>query len=183
MGEPRSITRALDAASHSSPTYRGTEDGIEGYTVADYRTTVGYGIVAFHTAREGLRTWQAHQVPGLRVFPIRESVQQGATYLLTFGTSLLSIAAPCRVTSVIDEPWHYAFTYATLPGHPEVGEETFELRLDLDDVVFAISSTSKPNSRLAGSPPGRRVQRSTSRRYLRALARYVQRHSPLPLAT
>jgi uncharacterized protein (UPF0548 family) len=178
MAEPRSIARALDAASHSAPTYPRDDDPAAGYTVADYRTTIGYGVVTFQTAREGLRTWQAHQVPGLRVFPIRESVQLGSTYLLTFGTSLLSIAAPCRVTSVIDEPWHYAFTYATLPGHPEVGEETFDLHLDLDDVVFTISSTSKPNGRLAGSPPGRRVQRSTSKRYLRSLERYVQRHSP-----
>ncbi len=171
------VERQLAAARSAVPTYTGAHDGR--FVHREYRATVGYGIVAFRTAREGLQTWHAHDQPGLSVFPEREPVAEGGTYLLVFGPPLLAIAAPCRVTAVVDEPWHYAFTYATLPGHPEVGEETFELAVQDEEVVFRVESTSKGASPLAGSPAGRFLQRSTTRRYLRALADYVRRAAPL----
>lgn len=178
--DARTVERRLESARRSAPTF--VADGAlpDGFSVEDYRATVGYGIVGFRTAREGLSTWAAHRIPGLRVFPADAPVEDGGTYLLAFGTPLLAIGAPCRVTAVVDEPWHYGFTYATLPGHPEVGQESFDLTLDHDDVVFEVSATSRPTNALVASPPGRYALRATSRRYLAALTQYVRLASPLP---
>ena len=42
-----------------------------------------------------------------------------------------------RVLDVIDKPRLRGFSYGTLPGHPETGEERFTVRLDGDDTVWA----------------------------------------------
>lgn len=175
---PTAVEHALASSRQEVPTYTGTHNGEFADTTDS--AVIGYGIVAFRAAREGLRTWRAHQLPGLHVFPGGEPVVEGGTYLLTFGTPLLAIAAPCRVTAVRDEPWAYGFTYATLPGHPEVGEETFELVLRDEEVHFSVQATSKPASALAGTFVARHVQRTTARRYVEALARHVRRSTPLP---
>lgn len=175
--DAHAVDRRLDAARRASPTYDGAGNGSRELTL---RAPVGHGIAGFRTARDGLHAWAAHQITGLRVFPAGAPVQEGATYLFAFGTPFLAIAAPCRVTSVLDEPWHYAFAYDTLPGHPEVGRESFELRMEDDAVVFEVAATSRPSSPLAGLPPARSLQRAISKRYVEALARHVRLSAPIP---
>lgn len=56
----------------------------------------------------------------------------------------------CRVTSVFDGPvedsWRTGFTYRTLRGHPELGEETFVSEKDMlsGAVTVALRSWSRP---------------------------------------
>ena len=178
---PRSIERALAVARAASPTFddaahedegtsRSAHDRVEG--------VVGHGVQDFAAARTGLSTWAAHAAPGLRVFPPSAPLADGATCLVTFGTPLLALVAPCRVTRVLDEERRFGFTYATLPGHPEEGEESFVCALeDGGDVRFTIEARSRPGSALvrAAAPINRRVQRHMAGAYLDALRRHVRR--------
>jgi len=94
--------------------------------------------------------------------------------LMRWGLGALSLKIPCRVLEVIDEPARRGFTYGTLPGHPEAGEERFLLEhLNDGRILFTITALSRPASTLAklGGPLSRAAQRFMTQRYLRALDR------------
>ncbi len=176
----RSIERALAAAAAASPTYAdrvaGDDRAPSRYAHDRVEGVVGHGARDFAAARTGLLAWAAHAAPGLRVFASSAPLAEGVTCLVAFGTPLLALAAPCRVTGVLDEPRRSGFTYATLPGHPEEGEESFVVELDvLDDVRFTVEARSRPGSALvaAGAPLGRWVQHRVALGYLRSLERHV----------
>jgi uncharacterized protein (UPF0548 family) len=67
------------------------------------------------------------------------------------------------------------FTYRTLVGHPELGEETFAVEKDVDtgNVYAALRSWSRPGTRLAraGAPLLRRIQVRANERALDHLER------------
>lgn len=51
----------------------------------------------------------------------------------------------CRVLSLIDEPHRTGFTYGTLPGHLERGEESFVLERATDGTLtFTVEAHSEP---------------------------------------
>ena len=133
---------------------------------------------SFDLAVEGLRTWVAHEGAGLRVYP-HEPLTPGATVLAVTTIGPMQIVAPCRIVAVFKEPYAFGFSYGTLPGHPERGEENFALNLRNGATYFTITAFSRPVdplARLAG-PVGRAVQRSVTRRYVKALRRYVATES------
>jgi uncharacterized protein (UPF0548 family) len=182
---PRSIERALAAAVAATPTYDDAvrAGGPSRYSLDRLEGVVGHGDRDLAAARTGLRSWATHTAAGLRVFPSSETMAVGITCLVTFGIPLLAIAAPCRVTRVIDEPRRAGFTYATLPGHPEEGEESFVVAMDvLGDVRFTIEARSRPSSALgrAAAPIGRRVQHRVAAGYLRSLGQFVAREAGPP---
>ena len=93
---------------------------------------------------------------------------------LRLGVGRAQLMAPCRVVAVHDEPGRRGFTYVTLPGHPEQGEETFEVRLGADATVTAeVSAYSRAEWPLARmlAPATRWAQRLMAGRYLDALQR------------
>ena len=59
----------------------------------------------------------------------------------------------CRIVSLTDESEpvrRFGFTYATLPGHVEMGEESFVVEWDLEDRVwYEIHAISRPRFWLA----------------------------------
>jgi uncharacterized protein (UPF0548 family) len=122
---------------------------------------LGRGIDLFEHAAAGIRTRRAHDVAGLGVFPLSTDPTVGGTVVITLGATLISLAAPCRFVTVIDEPGRSGFVYVTLPGHPETGEEASLVTMnDAEDVHFqftAVSAPPNPLSRLA-SPATRSVQ-------------------------
>jgi uncharacterized protein (UPF0548 family) len=81
----------------------------------------------------------------------------------------------CRVESVIDEPERHGFVYATLPGHPECGYESFVVAMNGDDVVFEIEAVSRPGIALVrlAAPVTRGIQERATRAYLDALTTWV----------
>jgi uncharacterized protein (UPF0548 family) len=133
---------------------------------------------AFDVAINGLRTWAAHEGAGLVVYP-REPLTPGSTVILVTSIGPMQMAAPCRIVAVFQEPYSFGFSYGTLPGHPERGEESFVLNLRNGATYLTISAFSKAVDPLArlGGPVGRAVQRSVSRRYITALRRYVETES------
>ena len=110
------------------------------------------------------------------MFPEAQEIQTGATVVVTFGTTLVALAAPCRVVSVIEGQVRWGFAYGTLPGHPEQGEEAFVVSMSPDESVrFEILAFSRPADaivRLSG-PIGRGYPKGGTNGYLRALRRYV----------
>jgi len=180
-GSPASMTRQLSAAQAADPTYPEngatlTDELPEGYYFVDEETVIGRGADVLARAVEGLGSWQAHRVRGVRVFPADAPLQVGATVVVTLGPGLGAIAAPCRIIAVIDEPGRFGFAYGTLPGHPEQGEESFVVTIAGDGTVrFNIRAFSRPGeplTRLAGSF-GRWMQSIATKEYLRALSRFV----------
>jgi uncharacterized protein (UPF0548 family) len=176
---PAPLDALLANARESSLTYRevGASRDKElptGYHHVRVRERIG-DATAFDRAVLGLRTWAASEGAGLRIYP-REPVAPDVTVIAVTSMGPLQLVAPCRVVSVFKEPDSFGFAYGTLPGHPEIGEESFVVeRIDIS-TFFTISAFSRPVdplARLAG-PVGRLVQRSVTRRYVTALRRFVE---------
>jgi uncharacterized protein (UPF0548 family) len=143
----------------------------EGYEHIVAQTLIGRGEQRYRDAVECLMSWGVHRAAGLRVGATTERVQTGSRALLTWGR-FLRVTAACEVVYVFDEPRLSGFAYGTLEGHPEQGEERFDLQWRDDDaVLMTITAFSRPATwwaRLA-APVSRRVQRRITRRYLQAL--------------
>jgi len=141
-----------------------------------YETVLGNGPETLQRAVTGLKAWEAHRLPGMRVFPSDQEIHTGATVVVTLGTPVVALAAPCRIVSVIDGQTRWGFAYGTLPGHPEQGEEAFVVSMSPDETVrFEIEAFSRPGDplvRLSG-PIGRGIQKGGTGGYLRALKRFV----------
>lgn len=176
-----SVGRVLDQASRDAPTYGGApvgelEGAPEGSSLDRTTFELGHGAGDFERARSGLLGWAAHRVVGVRVFP-DAPVAVAGTYVVSLGAPGVAIAAPCRVVAVTDEPDRWGFCYRTLPGHPETGEESFEVALGGDGrVTFTIAAVSRPSGvamRLCHRV-ARVVQRAVTRAYGRALAAHVR---------
>lgn len=118
--------------------------------------------------------WRMQERSGLRVWASEVPLRTDTLALLRLGPGPLSIAIPCRVVYVVDEPDRRGFAYGTLPGHPESGEERFMLRRHDDGRIEAtVCAFSRPATTLAQAtgPLGRRFQHLMARRYLAALDR------------
>lgn len=183
--DPSSIARLVDALRSIEPTYSeigATLAGTKptGYRNDHYETVLGAGLDVFRRAADGLQAWKAHRFPGVDVLPSGTEIHPGATVVVTFGTPVLSLAAPCRIVAVVDEPSRWGFAYGTLPGHPEQGEEAFEISIAANGTVrFEVTAFSRPGDatvRLLG-PIGRAAQRAGTNAYLRALRRFVAQGS------
>jgi uncharacterized protein (UPF0548 family) len=176
------MTRLLEDLESTEPTYSDIGATLagkkpEGFHHDRYEAVIGEGAQLFQRAVTGLKTWKAHRLPGMRVFPDDQVISTGATVVVTLGTPIASVAAPCRVVGVIDGQTRWGFAYGTLPGHPEQGEESFAVSMAPDDTVhFEIEAFSRPGDplvRLSG-PIGRGIQRGGTGAYLRALKRFVE---------
>jgi uncharacterized protein (UPF0548 family) len=179
--DSRSIDRLVEALRCAEPTYADIGGTLVGKRPAGYRhlhrtAVVGHGSAAFHRAAKGLQSWQAHRQPGMRVLPGDAVIRPGATVVVTMGSPVIALAAPCRIIAVVDESSRWGFAYGTLPGHPEQGEEAFVTSLSDEGVVrFEITAFSRPGERIVrlAGPVGRGMQRAGTRGYLRALKRFV----------
>ena len=129
---------------------------------------------AFERCADGLRQWAAHRGAGLSVEP-HQPPAMNATVAVAAPLGPVTAVAVCRIVTVVDEPDRYGFAYGTLPGHPEQGEEAFVVERVGGRTMFRVVAFSRPSELLAraGGPITRRIQRSTTRRYLSALVAYV----------
>lgn len=133
---------------------------------------IGTGEQRFGDATEILLGWNMHRRAGVSVRSSPATVVDGAVAVLGLGWAPFSVKAPVRVVYVVDEDHRKGFAYGTLPGHPESGEERFELELaDDGQVTFTITAFSLPATTLArvGGPVSRGVQQWVTNRYLRAV--------------
>lgn len=130
-------TRRLARLTTSAPTYDGPpalDAAPPGFRLADERAVVGTGEADLKRLGVGLRLWQVHRGAGLDVVGSPHAdVGARVSSLVRLGPLL--VAAPCVVTAVHDGPDVRGFSYATLSGHPEQGEEAFVARLGGDGRV------------------------------------------------
>jgi uncharacterized protein (UPF0548 family) len=101
--------------------------------------------------------WMA--TPVIRRAPVQVGDTLGLRYHFFFGVDIFFAS---KVIERIDEPSRVGFTYRTLDGHPETGEETFSVEKDMTtgEVTAALRSWSRPGmlwTRLA-RPLARRIQ-------------------------
>jgi uncharacterized protein (UPF0548 family) len=175
------MARLVDGLKSAEPTYSDIGATLagkrpEGFHHDSYQAELGHGPQIFERAVTGLKTWKAHRLPGMGVFPDGQEILTGATVVVTLGTPIVALAVPCRIVSVIDGQTRWGFAYGTLPGHPEQGEEAFIVSITPDQSVrFEIEAFSLPGDplvRLSG-PIGRGIQKDGTAGYLRALKRFV----------
>lgn len=128
----------------------------------------------------------AHAIMGYEIFPppvggrvLRRPVRVGDTVGLLYRfLPWLTLFFASRVTEVFDgaggRGWRAGFTYRTLPGHPELGEETFAVEKDAvtGEVRFSLDNWSRPGGVLTWLflPLARRLQRRASLAALQAMA-------------
>jgi uncharacterized protein (UPF0548 family) len=125
---------------------------------------------------EAMMRMRVHTGAGLRVDGERP-VAVGTTLVQSVGLGSLRMLIPTRVVRTVDQPDRMGFAYATLPGHPEDGEESFVVERTADGAWrFRVTALSRPASllvRLSG-PLGALAQHLAVRRYLRAARRIAQ---------
>jgi uncharacterized protein (UPF0548 family) len=149
-----------------------------GYRRVVARARLGTGPRVYAAAVAGLRGFDMQRRAGLRVRSDAEQATPGVNVSVGLGVGPVRLWAPCRVVWVTDEPARFGYAYGTLPGHPESGEEAFEVSLVGDGVWLEIRAFSRPGrwyTRLAG-PVGHLVQGWATGRYrdaLRRLATYA----------
>ena len=133
---------------------------------------IGHGQDTFERAATELLAGRAQARAGASVELSEVPLREGSHVLMRLRLGPLLFRIPCLVVWAERTATMCGFAYGTLPGHPERGEERFELRLaDSGEVVFSIVAFSAPArwfTRLGG-PIARLVQTRMTRRYLEAL--------------
>lgn len=95
----------------------------------------------FDTAARRLFRWDIQRSGLFRVRPTHPVVQEGAEVTMSLGPFHFR----CRVVETFTDEVRCGFTYGTLPGHLERGEETFTLkRLRDRRTLLLIDSASEP---------------------------------------
>jgi len=148
-----------------------TERLPRGYRHVHRHERLGVGESTLRRAATALGNWDMHRAAGLAV-RARGPAAVGSRMASGTGVGPLRIWAPCEVVWLRDEPERYGFGYGTLPGHPERGEEAFEVSVDSEGQVwFDIRAFSRPATWYArvGSPVVRRIQDAVTDRYVNAM--------------
>ena len=127
----------------------------------------------FERAADDLLSWQVPLRAGLSVRASSWLVEAESVVALRLGIGRAALSIPCRVVYAERTTTRCRYAYGTLRGHPERGEESFDLERRPDGkVLFTVTAFSRPGTWLAqaGGPLGRSVQHTIAGRYLRALA-------------
>lgn len=144
-----------------------------GYHHARLQRVVGHGPADFERAGELLFSGEVQRRAGAEVRMSETPLREGTRVDMRLRLGPVAFRIPCLVVWAERSEDSCGFAYGTLPGHPERGEERFELRLTSSgEVVFTIVAFSRPGrwfTRLGG-PIARRFQAHMTRRYLDALA-------------
>jgi uncharacterized protein (UPF0548 family) len=175
--QPADLADPLVRATGAQPTAGATgvledREPPPGLTRLDAVAELGTGRSVFARAGDALLRWDVHRAAGMVVAADAAAAAPGATVVNAGPFGPLAVLAPCRITRVVGEPARRGFVYASLPGHPLVGEEQFTVEIADERVRFRIRSFSRPVG-LPGVVPAlaRLAQRTVNRRYLAAALR------------
>ena len=144
-----------------------------GYDVLRRSRPLGRGHGCFRAVTDALFARRVHEGIGLRVAASERALAEGVDVDLLVGAGRARLRVPCRVVRVWDGEARSGFAYGTLPGHPETGEESFEVVVEPDGAVRGVvTAYSRPAWLLAsaGGPVTRWAQRQMADRYLAAMA-------------
>lgn len=146
----------------------------EGFHRVVSQTYLGEGVSVYRRVAEGILGWELQRRSGLRVRTESDVVVPGARVVSGFGVGPFRINAPCEVVWVHPRlpggaPQSAGFAYGTLPGHPERGEEAFEVEIDAQGRVFLKITAFSRHSNwfyMAGGALARRAQSLITSRYI-----------------
>jgi uncharacterized protein (UPF0548 family) len=180
---PERLDRVLAEASAQSPTFdhigaTRSADRVPGFRYDSYAAPIGHGQADWDAACNGLRVWAAHAGARVSITPHNAPLVEGQTVVASTSVGPMHVLIPCRIVYVLDESNRFGFAYATLPGHPECGEEAFMLsRSDEGEMTFTVSAHSHPADLMTrlGGPISRLVQQRTNHAYVAGLAAFVER--------
>ena len=164
------IDRYLAQVATTAPTHL-PGDPSGDMIVEHHEVDLGNGDGVWERAQAAVTTWAAQRGASMSVTP-GDAPVVGATVVVTTRQAGLWVLAPCRIVDVVDDGDRAGFTYATLPGHPERGVESFTVVRDVDGAVrFEIDVVFRPATLLAklSGPIGTWLQRRGTRRYLDAV--------------
>lgn len=137
---------------------------VPGYVRDGYGTMLGEGERCFLRAKDALATFANYPPAWTRVFTDGGARPRASltfvAHIEHFGFHSLN---GCRVLHVRDEARAYGFSFGTLLGHEEAGEERFLLTLHPETGVvrYDVLAYSRPRGALArlGAPLARSLQR------------------------
>ncbi len=154
-----------------APTHPSTAPTESGYQRRHFARDLGHGPTVFESACAGLRHWAGHANAGVEIHPSGADLAEGLTVAIVTRQLGVWVLAACRIETVVEESDAFGFTYATLPGHPERGHESFTIRQTPEGVRFEIDVVSQPASTLVRmtAPVGRSLQRRITSQYLDGL--------------
>lgn len=151
-----------------------------GFNVDHTRVKLGAGEGIFHAARSALRRWDHFRLDWLEAWPSETPIKPGEVVAIVARIGVAWCLNACRIVCVIDETGpveRFGFTYGTLPGHVETGEERFLTEWDRSDdrVWYDILAFSRPRHPLArlGYPFSRLMQKRFARQSAAAMLRAV----------
>ncbi len=152
-------------------TYRG---GGAGFNMDHNRVSLGVGC--FAAACEAVRAWKMFDLGWVELCYPNAPITTGTVVAPLIRHLGFWSVNPARIVRVIDEPRRFGFTYATLQGHAECGEEQFLVEwLDNGEVWFDLQATSRPWHWLAwlGYPVTRMLQKRFARHSMQAMQRSI----------
>lgn len=151
-----------------------------GYAVDRTRIRLGEGETVFRSATAALRRWEQFNLGWVEAWPSDTPIQKGEAVAVMGRAVGVWWLNACRVVYVVDEAGptpKFGFSYGTLPGHVESGEERFLVEWDRGDdaVWYDIIAFSRPNHVLTrlGYPVVRRLQKRFGRDSAAAMLRAV----------
>lgn len=167
----------LSAVAPTPPSHTHPELGIwpparyRGFRRAEASAAIGHGDAAWASAKRDVLRWAVKTRSGFSV-DAPGTVAVGDRPLIRARFLGVTITEPVEVVAVVDDPTRVGFAYRTLPGHPVLGEESFIVSREGDDVRFTVRSLTGPAPHQPWRmlhPALRVAQVIARRRYLRAL--------------
>ena len=113
-----------------------------GYSHLRFRANLG--PIALEPIAEAVETFALHRAAGIRMVTDATRAAAGVRVTVIAGFRPIRLVAPCRVIRVFAEPDRRGFSYGTLAGHPERGEEAFLVTREGADVWFEVRAFSRP---------------------------------------
>ncbi len=148
FGKPTSdqIGRFLETQRRLPLSYQpGT---VSGFNVDQERILLGHGEAVFLAACRALEQWRMFPSAWTQIVPERAPLtvnQVVAVLARVCGVWWLNACRIISITDEVDPVRQFGFTYATLPGHVEMGEELFLVEWDREDRVwYEIRAISRP---------------------------------------
>ena len=127
----------------------------------------------FDAARRAVTSWAAQAAAGMTLSPAEPPIEVGTTLAFAYPVGPGAVTGTCRVVEVVDQADRFGFVYATLPHHPEIGEERFLVERGADGAITAVIEAvwrpANPITRI-GMPATRYFQLRATRRYLDGLS-------------
>ncbi len=140
------------------------------------RVRLGQGADAFARAKEALMRWRMFDIGWVHLVRAKRPIEVGRTVGPLVRLGPLWIANACRITAFEETSDRVCFTYVTLPGHVECGEERFSIERDPDGSVhYDLWARSRPGHPLTriGYPFCRLMQKRFQRHSTRAMQKAV----------